>query len=301
MESKKNILSDITNDLRGKAGKYNWIEAVFKIALLVFSAVNTVRVFSESFSLLGLMFIVFALIFFDGGYLYWEFQQEKFAAGTKQRKISEVGGWTALIAVVAMIFIDFTLHSGQDYINLDAEVKMIGGWIATNRQIFGAVAMCLVPAVFAIHMVCLKLFRSHDVAIMNKIEGREISNLEAVRELNVKRARNKVQAQLTADSIDRVGADYESIKGQVSAEMSKSLIPDILYEFGVQMRRTNVINAEVREIPADNVTADDLRGVVEALNRVSADVAELKASRAYTADTEQPQANFTQPAKGRTK
>ena len=229
-------LSDITSELRGKAAGLKIEEGFFTLALLTFTALNTLRLFSQSFAKLGPILAVAAILFFDGGFIYWGRRVRKSANGPTQARIAKLMRWVCGGAAVSMTALDMLLHSGQVYIPLDTEVTLYGGWVATVAEIAGALAMFILIAVIIANLAAVAGFEDSDIDTRQKIEEREAGYQSKARQLSVTKAKNSLQGALTAEAVEQIAADYEGLKNQAAQSMSAALLPEIVSEWTADMR-----------------------------------------------------------------
>ena len=229
-------LSDITSELRGKAAGLKIEEGFFTLALLTFTALNTLRLFSQSFAKLGPILAVAAILFFDGGFVYWGRRVRKSANGPTQARIAKVMRWVCGGAAVSMTAIDMLLHSGQVYIPLETEVTLYGGWVATVGEIAGALAMFILIVLIIANLAAVASFEDSDIDTRQKIEEREAGYQSKARQLSVTKAKNSLQGALTAEAVEQIAADYEGLKNQAAQSMSAALLPEIVGEWTADMR-----------------------------------------------------------------
>ena len=229
-------LSDITSELRGKAAGLKIEEGFFTLALLTFTALNTLRLFSQSFAKLGPILAVAAILFFDGGFVYWGRRVRKSANGPTQARIAKLMRWVCGGAAVSMTGIDMLLHSGQVYIPLETEVTLYGGWVATVGEIAGGASMIILIAVIIANLAAVAGFEDSDIDTRQKIEEREAGYQNKARALSVTKAKNHLQGALTAEAVEQIAADYEGLKNQAAQAMSAALLPEIVSEWTADMR-----------------------------------------------------------------
>jgi hypothetical protein len=268
----------ISDQLRGiETPKGNQAKRLFVIMLLVFSALNTFRLFSISFGLLGLPIALAAIGIFDGGYIFWNNQVHKHAKGDRQKAIGELARAASLAGCAIMIVLDMALHSGQSYIPLDWQ-WVIFGWSAILRDVFGGAAMFLLVGMFLFHAASIEAFDKADVELQQEIQRRKAHHDEQARLLALQEAQNTLQSNLAAETVDELFARADEYKARVAQEVGKQITARAVADF------------------AKSVTGG-VMGAIEAEARDVEDVRAVNADPAPTVIKAAEAANFTTPAK----
>jgi hypothetical protein len=241
-------VSNITDNLRGKERPQgNVSKTMFVWTLLSFSAMNTFRLFASSFGLLGLPIAIAAIAMYDGGYLFWQNQVIKHAQNDKQKRVAEIGRAVSLIGCGVMIVLDMALHSGQSYIPLDWEF-LVFGWSAMLKDVFGGTAMFMLVGMFIFHGILIERFEHHDVKLQQDIAERQARSDAENRRLQMLKAQNAMQSELTAVSVEALYEIIEDEKAETAKTMGKMLRANVVGEWAQQLTGGEIIDAEARDV-----------------------------------------------------
>lgn len=226
--SKENIVPEneqITSAARNLRGKPepkrdNPQKMFFILMLMAWSSFNTFNLFMKSFHGLGLFMAALAIGVFDYGYWFWQGQMKNHVSGSNQKKIVSRAKKAAMAGMIAMIALDFLMHSEQTVLPLDLNI-IVWGFEALIGQVLGAAAMLIVIAVGALHIWTVSRYEEEDVDTQQSIAERQARHDRKNRLVQMQVADNAIQGEMTAAAIEEMQKQVEAVKPQLVEALTK--------------------------------------------------------------------------------